>query len=222
MMTRPFQLFAGCLVMLAVSACGSDRDETATLRSLQTSASGVVGIFKKPTAAPPTRVTRAVLDVITSPVDVVTLENANVQAVIGKLSTSGNVETWTSVDSRTLSMRDGMILATRGFAGDLMSAQVPRLSQIMQTGQPYVRRYGLLSGDDQMVMQRFECQTEKVGAKSITIVDLRFSTQRITETCVGATGAHKNDFWIESTGKLRQSRQWIGEAMGFVVVGHLH
>jgi hypothetical protein len=222
MMRHPFPLLAGVMALFAVTACGTDRDATATIRSMQTSASALVGGLKTPTSpAPPARVTRDVLNTITSPVDLVLVEKAGVQGVIGKLGTSGDVETWASIDNLTLSMRDGMILATRGFAGDLMSAQVPRLSQVMKPGQPYTRRYGVLSGDDQIMMQQFDCQTARVGAETITIVDLRFATQRITETCVGPTGAHKNDFWVETGGKLRRSRQWIGESIGFVVVEHL-
>lgn len=224
MMSRPvLTLLSVGICLLGLAACGSDRDALATMNTVRNAATTLAKPITQretPPTAPP-RVTRAVLDTILSPVDLVTLENNGAQAVVGKIATNGDVETWSSVDNLRLSMREGVVLASRGFSDDLMSAQVPRLAQIKQTNTPYTRRYVTLTGDDQPVTQAFDCKTARVGGESITIVDLKFATQRITEACAGPTGSFTNDFWFEIGGKLRRSRQWVGEAVGFVVVEHL-
>lgn len=208
---------------LAVAACGSDKTSTGTTDALKAVASSVTGPLRaKPDPdAKGIGLTRAALANILTPVDLVTVEKTGAQGVIAKIATNRGVETWSSVDGKTLSMRNGIILATRGLGGDLMSAAVPTASQLMQANSHHQRTHTILDGEDKPVIQRFDCRSARQGAETITVVERPYSTYRVQETCAGDAGGFLNEYWFESGGKLRRSRQMISNSVGIVAIEHL-
>lgn len=211
-----------CLGFGGLSACGSDQKEISTFSALQSYGTGLAGKFRK-TAVPAGAsqgITRATVDGIGAPVDLVTIENRGAQGLIVQVGTNGSVETWSSADNKTLSMRNGMLVATRGLGGDLMSAAVPNLAQL-ESGQTVKRAHTVLDGEDKPFTHRFDCRGIRNGAKTITVVERSYQTQHITEDCNGPDGSFSNDYWVQTGGKLRRSRQFVSESVGFVVIEHL-
>lgn len=207
---------------LTVAACGSDKTNDGPTEALKAVASTLSAPLRaKPDAgAKGIGLTREALANILTPVDLVTVEKTGAQGVIAKIGANNGVETWSSVDGKTLSMRNGVVLATRGLGGDLMSASVPTPAQLRQGGS-YQRVHTLLDGEDKPVILRFDCRAARSGDETITVVERGYATQRIEETCTGETGSFSNAYWFEIGGKLRRSRQMVSESVGFVVIEHL-
>lgn len=202
----PLALLAG------LAACGSDIDETQRMRTYLLVAQTVTGL----TPAPPpgtAGLTRAMLAQAGRPADMVEILGAG--AVIFPVGENRGVETWASIDNRTVAFRQGMVTATRGLGSDLLAAETPPLAQVAAASGTFVRSIVYLNGEDQPVTERFLCDYATTGAEELVIVERRHRTRRVQERCSGDSGRFVNDHWFEG-GTLRQSRQWAGPSLEYV------
>lgn len=199
--------------LLTLSGCGSDPDAS---QPLEVAKGLVAGVKAVPPAQPP--LTRALLDQVVTPVMVARLEARGVFAVIAEIEKNGPVETWSTLDDITISLRDGGIVATRGLGADLMAARVPAPSDLVSNGSRHSRVFTHLNGEDQAVRGEFTCITSTIGQETIEIVEISYVVRHFAEDCVGQTGTFRNDFWFGPAQNLRKSRQWVGEELGYLVL----
>lgn len=130
---------------------------------------------------------------------------------------NGPVRTWTTAGGTTLALRDGVLVATRGLRGaDLMSAAVPSVATLRTGSGSHRRSMFYLDGDDQPVRRDFVCELRNAGAETAELIERSYPVRHIVEACTGAAGAFENQYWIEASGSLRRSRQWIGPELGSV------
>lgn len=123
------------------------------------------------------------------------------------LGQNGDVVTWANPEYQTIAMREGVILATRGFGRDLMSAEVPTAAYLRAGRGSHRRVHDVLDGADQTQRQVFECSLSISNPETIAILGFSYQTRRVDETCTGAAGALTNSYWFDATGQIRQSRQ---------------
>lgn len=207
--------FLALLLVAALAACGSDIDETQKMRTYLLLAQTAVGINPEPPSGT-AGLTREILAGVGRPADLVEVEKARSSAVIFQVGTNRGVETWSSIDDRSMSFRQGMLTATRGLGGDLMAAETPPLSQVASASGTFVRSIVYLNGEDEPVTERFLCEYATVGSEDIVIVQRRYTTRRVQETCSGDSGRIVNDHWFQGS-ILRQSRQWAGPFLEYVM-----
>lgn len=134
---------------------------------------------------------------------------------------NGQVTTWLSADNTTLSFREGLLVATRGLGGDLMSADIAGpLALIRQGGSGLaVRIHRYLDGEDQTRILSFVCDVSSRGMRTIAVGDQRSGTRLMQERCVGADTEFQNLYWIlPATGEIVQSRQWAGPRTGYLAL----
>lgn len=211
------------LAIFSLSACSSGTEETATAvvyKALIAATHTGIGAKDAPAEAN-LGVTRAALQNIAVPLQLVTLESRGAQAAIFKTGTNGDVETWSSQDKKSLSMRNGIIVATRGLGDDLMSAAVPKITQLQHENATHLRIHTFLDGEDKPVQLRFECRIFRQVAETIAVLKRNYATHRTTETCRGPSGTFSNIFWIEAGGKMRKSRQFLSNSIGYVMIEQL-
>ena len=122
MIRGPLSLLIAAMA-LALAGCGPDVDETLTARTFQAVGKKVVGADRKKAAAP-LGLTRARLAELPFPADLATVVATGAEAVIFEIGQNGDTETWASVDDKTLAIRAGQIVGTRGLRGDLVAAGV--------------------------------------------------------------------------------------------------
>lgn len=206
-------------LLAALAGCGSDVDETQTAQTYLAFAKKATGRGAAP-AKGPVGLTRAVLASLDRPADLVTVEGRKVTAVVLLVAENRGVETWSSVDDRTVAVRQGMLVATRGLGGDLISADTPPLSRVASGSGTFVRTLVTLNGEDAIVRSRYLCEYSVVGSEDVVLVERRYATRRVQESCSGDDGRFVNDHWLQG-GTLRQSRQWAGRDLGYITIGRL-
>ncbi|WP_172599862.1 YjbF family lipoprotein [Cereibacter sphaeroides] len=158
--------------------------------------------------------TRAKLSRVATPLLVVEVEGTNAWALMVPFQTNGGVVTWSSTDDRTVALRDGVLLATRGLGPDLMSAEVPSAARIASASGNYLRVHYQIDGLDQTVKREYRCTLATDGPKTITIVERNYPTRHVLEHCEGATGQFTNEYWVDNAGTIRQSRQTFDQGLG--------
>lgn len=122
---------------------------------------------------------------------------------------SNGVETWSSTGYQTISLRDGMMVATRGFGPDLMSSVLPSTATIAAAQGTTIRRYSYLDGADKPQTLDFTCQLASAPPESIEVMAKPYATRKVTEACSGPHGSFTNEYWFDHGTNLRQSKQFF-------------
>lgn len=195
------------VALSALSACGSDGDEGAAARVL----AGAAGLRAGPGAAgAPAAAAPADLAALPQPVLRVRLAATGAEALVVPVARAGGVTTFASADGRTVSLREGVVVATRGLGPDLMASDGPRLSDL-RPGAAWLRRFEWLDGLDRPQGTTFACTTEGTGAE-------------LRETCrpeAGGSAGFTNTFRLAPGGRIAESSQWLGPDLGMLTIRSL-
>lgn len=178
----------------------------------------------KSQAPQPPVLTRALLDTITEPHVEVVIEDADLRDYVTlQLARTddlpGRIEVWRTVDNITFSFRDGLLIATRGLRGTLLSATVPADGAgAMGPASGGARSYRFRGDDEGSFTVNLACELQDLGAVSLEIVERFYDVRHLQESCTGSEGGRiVNDYWVDSrTGRLWQSRQWAGPSLGYI------
>ncbi len=212
-MTR---FWAQTALMLLLASCGSDKSAPALpikaifqaqLDKLKgAGAPPVAGAAIEPDAATLAE-GRRVLQEGGQPVMAVTDRSLGLATFMVPLGQNAGVVTWANPEYQTLALRDGVILATRGFGNDLMSAEAPTAQQLRQGSGSTRRVHYVLDGADQTQTQIYTCQLSVSNNETIAVLGLTYISEKVLEVCEGAAGGFTNLYWFDKSGIIRQSQQ---------------
>ncbi len=127
-------------------------------------------------------------------------------------------ETWISFDKLSLGLKDGMIIATRGFGYDQLAGDADQTLAALKAGRETIteRFVTMLTGESQAETLAFRCQITAQSQQDIKLSDTYISsTDLFNETCRNGLIEFRNFFWVERGSRdIVQSRQWISEETG--------
>ncbi|MBC7158372.1 MAG: YjbF family lipoprotein [Rhodobacteraceae bacterium] len=207
-MTRAWSIAA---LALLVAGCSSGNNES--LREVDRLRQVVAARVAGPQPVP--QLTRARVDGAGIPLMLAELERREALASLIPVGVNGAVTTWTTGDGATLALRDGVVVASRGLAPDLMSAAVPSQADLRRGGE-IVRSHYTLGLDDVTERADYSCTIAPAGGEVLEIVGRAYPTERFRESCSGDGQNFVNDYWVGRDGVMRQSRQWLGPDVGFL------
>lgn len=141
-----------------------------------------------------------------------TLPQRGVKFSMSLLERDGPVSVWAAKDGSQVALRNGFLISTRGFGRDLMSAEAPSVATLT-SGQPHQRSYFDLDGTDTTIRHTFTCTVE-AGDKAAEMP----GTRHLIEACAAEIGTIRNEFWIDSAGGMRKSKQWVSQGVGYAAV----
>lgn len=154
---------------------------------------------------------------------VFSVQQLNAAANFVQISRSDRgVRTWITGNGLSVSTKNGMIVGTRGFGGDLLAADASESAAIVRARKSgYAKRFMTqLNGDDQADIQAFQCQISNQGNWPLDLNGKIISTTLMQEDCKGGGRAFRNLYWVGGTGAhtgVLQSRQWINETLGALI-----
>lgn len=201
-------LAALAVVAVMLSGCGSDKNANAGPRLIKDTA---VQIFKGRAkgAGPAPAITRAELAAFKTPMIQADIAAMGLTTYLVPYVESGGVETWSTADDKTVSFRQGIMIATRGFGPDIMQSTAPSVAQIASASGSYDRVYYYLDGADQTQRYEFRCSLANAGSEAVVVVNQQHMTRHVIETCTGKQGDFVNDYWFENGSFLRKSNQLL-------------
>ena len=164
-------------------------------------------------------ITRKKIDDAEIPVLFVELQNGQ-NGTLTRYPGKGVGETWLGADGATITLKNGIIKATRGMKRDVMGSKssMPPWSEIKKSSK-YSRQIFFLGGDNQIQSNIFSCVLERTNEKSIVIIfDVPFDTQEFTETCINNTEKLENSYFIDQKKIVRKSVQYHGPALGYLTI----
>lgn len=207
-MTFHWKTFAaGAAIIMA--GCGNIQDDDSVIGQIRTSLAA-----PKQAASPApdiaalrARFTPEIMAQIGGPILIVQIPSRDAVAVLTRVGTNGDVDTFLTPDGITISLRDGMVVATRGLGFDLMTADIAApLIAVTGSGDTAVRVHRYLDGENQIVAQSFGCAYSVPAAR------------QVTETCRSSSGEFENIFVMDAKGNIAASRQWISPQIGAVLI----
>ncbi|MFG6637684.1 YjbF family lipoprotein [Sulfitobacter sp. 1A12126] len=129
------------------------------------------------------------------------LEQNERASILVRKGVNRDVETYFTPDNISLSLKEGVLVGTRGLGFDLMSGDVAEVLAGLRHGGQAVRVHRYLDGEDQIVIKSYICNYS--------------GNAQITENCYGKDHSFKNSYKM-SGGKVVASRQWIGPDLGYI------
>lgn len=202
---RTYAIGAFCFLV----SCGSTQtDEPLLLQALSGLRPADEGAAAAPNVAQMrAALTPAVLARINVPTILAQVPARKAVALLTKVETNQGVDTYLSADGISISLRDGMIVATRGLGFDLMRADTERsLAAIAAPPQTISRAYDHLDGENHVISVTYEC------------VYVVISSRQTKETCSLPRQRFENFYQRNQAGKIINSRQWVSSQIGWIIV----
>ncbi|SEK69895.1 Group 4 capsule polysaccharide lipoprotein gfcB, YjbF [Roseovarius nanhaiticus] len=209
-----------------LSGCGNapGRDVTA-VSIVQNIVSAITGsgTADTPDANAVARQAAAALTNTDGQVVVLAIPNRDVLTALQEIERNGDYVTFGSADRRSLTLKHGMLTATRGLGYDLMSADVEQVYRLIRTrtegAAPRVNRY--LDGENQTRPLSVWCQIKQGNSSASSAAGLPAGTVGMLESCVSDGATFQNSYQVTPDGRIVQSRQWISPLNGYVTVQSL-
>jgi hypothetical protein len=213
------RLVAAALALSLLGACGNDKGGgnpmvAAVGQMAKASLAKAKGGKAPAGASAPAPVTRNDLAAFGMPILRLRAERLGQDAFLTIADQKSGVVTWTAQGAATFSLRDGVLIQTRGLGADLMSADAPSLAQL-KSGANYTRVYFFLGADDGGTRRTYECAASTVGPETVEIVGKSHKVTHVSEVCTRQGSKLTNDFWIEGN-MIRKSRQWSSSLVGYI------
>ncbi len=216
-----------CAALLVLAGCGGGTEKAPLELELIREGQQAIAARKGAEVAGKTPVTRAQLNATIRNLSDLRLERTGQFAILFRSATRrddhpGEVEVWRSLDGVSFSTRNGVLIATRGQVGNLLSSsvQVAGSRPGPASGGEHVQM--IRSLDDRQVRLSLVCDLVDLGPATIEIIERKHRTRHIQQRCVGGGGEVINEYWIE-TGRdiVWQSRQWAGPHIGYIQLRRL-
>ncbi|GAA6198013.1 hypothetical protein NBRC116598_34580 [Pseudophaeobacter arcticus] len=212
--------------LLILAGCSTGPEEASGSIEVGRALRDAIAARRAPDPAP-LQITRAFLDQHRPHLEVL-VERQEVtgymaQGLIRQDDLPGQITTWSADDGSALSFRNGLLIATRGLPGNLISTGVPVQEGLAGPAQGGERSYHLRSGDNQQRIVTLACDLSDLGAQKLEIYEKYYNTRHLQERCEGpGQTVVINDYWVDSRSqKVWKSRQWAGPETGYLRIRDL-
>lgn len=200
------------LMTLVLTACGTQDDSLETLQALRDAiiARRVEPVDLRAAATP------EIIAGVGRPVLYFEAPDRGSRLLFVEDLRNGENISWISPSNEVIVLQRGVLVATRGAGGDLMSADVADVHAALagrSNRAERVHRY--LDGENHVVTQSFVCEYSR-RPDSTSAYYRQLPATRVDETCYSPDTQFSNRYWIADSGEVLRSEQWVGEAVGHI------
>ncbi|MFW2545446.1 YjbF family lipoprotein [Primorskyibacter sp. 2E107] len=215
MKKRRFGLGLALIAGLALSACGTEKNPA--LEYFKTQAN----LKKAPDGAAPAPIAQQMVGMLaatSAPVEFINIEKRESQGLLVGIERNGPYYSYGSAARQGMVLRSGMITATRGLGGDLMSSEEDALLRAVQARQPGSASYQLrfLTPEDLTRTLNFTCSVTPGGRQIIKAGEIDSAGITMTADCKGEGVTFTNTYVVDPQGTILAGRQWLGFEIGYV------
>ncbi|MDQ2090542.1 YjbF family lipoprotein [Marimonas arenosa] len=220
---RKIARLAALAAVAALAGCGNETDQGLVYKSVlqglsQNSGQTMSAMAPEQTAA----AVQASLAQTDLPLALAVVEKRQATAILANIETNGAYRTWGTSDRRTVTTAQGLVTATRGLGNDIMSSSVSQVAALVTgrkagTGRR-VMRY--LDGENHTVEIASDCRIARGGQKRVSSGTIQnVLVTEMSEICSMSGGkSFSNSYLVDGRGRVLASRQWLGEANGYIAL----
>ncbi|SFK11150.1 YjbF family lipoprotein [Celeribacter neptunius] len=214
--------------VLILAGCGNDatgQRSKATLQELSGLAKTVVGKKAAPSAPadPNVMIANTLKTFEGEPLMFALREKTGAYGIASIYGQNGPVTTWATHDLTSFSLKQGMLVATRGFGNDLMSVEdggAVRMITARRAGSVQ-KTYRFLDGQDRTNRLILNCEIVPGELQPVQTGEISTSAQLVRETCRMGTFKFTNTYWVDGSSRVVQSVQWAGSKNGVLIFRRL-
>jgi hypothetical protein len=224
-MTMRFLSGLAAGAILALAGCsGGDASSGAGLQMIKGALSPKQADAKLPNEQQLAALIQRSLSATDAPVAFVALPKREAITIMPRIERNGAYDTHGTSDRRSLTMKHGMLTATRGFGEDLMSSDVePSLALVRATKAGTVqRKQRYLDGENQTIVLETTCQVMPGGTVQYQGGDLDRRVVKVQEVCEAQTTSFTNSYQVDpATGRILMAQQWVSPLNGAILIRQL-
>ena len=157
-----------------------------------------------------------VLAQTTDPLILVVPQNGTAPFYLLAVSDNGPYRTYITGARQSMTLRQGVLTATRGLGSDLMASDIDPLLALLRTqrsGQTQrVMQY--LDGEDVIRDLVLDCDVIPGPTVTVAAGEVNRSGRRMTEACRADQITFRNTYVVDSAGQVMQSEQWLSPGAG--------
>ena len=156
---------------------------------------------------------------LNAPLLLASTEDGRLAATLIQVGKNGEVTTWQSRDGVQLSMRDGVIVATRGLGKDIHASATPQRQLGIRVGRgSYIWQISRLDGNFALKNETYRCTVRQIGSQVFEGLSGDLPINRHQESCTGQGSTFTNRYDVGRDGFIWASRQWIGPDFGYLTL----
>ena len=152
----------------------------------------------------------------------VELPQAESAALTGIDTVKGETVTWRSLEDQALTIENGVVVATRGLAFDLMGSNVGLIPNDIFVQGDYrdksVRSFSFLDGENNLITVSYECLYDIQASETVSRLNGLVELPYVSETCIRPGADIENRYYFDSRGRQVTSKQWLGDTLGYAMV----
>tara|TARA_R110002110_G_scaffold160893_3_gene359440 strand:- start:384 stop:1052 length:669 start_codon:yes stop_codon:yes gene_type:complete len=206
----------GIVAALGLSACGSLNEQSPAAGISQMVKARLAARTGTPPPAAPV-LTREAADANPGAFMLLSRAGSGTQASLVTAGVNGTKVTWMSADQVSVTLENGIIVATRGFVQDMMAADISQVvNALVTSGGTAQRRVEYLDGLDQISTELLQCRIASGGFENVEALGKMVETERFDEVCSSDIIQYTNIYWINDDGVITKSRQLVSPGVGYV------
>ena len=177
----------------------------------------IMGALGGPPAAPVGGFTPD--DVVAAPQDfmLVTVASRDIAGLARMTTDNSGQRTWIGEAGYTVTLDDGLLVATRGLGGDLIAANTAGVRAILRQGGGVTeRQHDYLDDRDRIQTETYTCTIEAKGPQEVDLGIRKETAEFWTETCANARIQFENQYFVDETGTIIAARQFVSQTVAYV------
>lgn len=201
--------------LLAVSACGTDRSIAENRETIK----ATLGQFlnrgaAQPAVSPAQQVAQALAN-SNEPL-ILLASSAGATTVLTEIAQNGPHDHYATSARQVITLRDGVLVATRGLGNDLMSSDIDGSLALIRARKPGTARREMryLDGEDRTFTYSFDCTVSVGASESIETGLIKARVTNVTESCESTSRSFKNIYKVDGKGQVLASNQWFSPIGG--------
>lgn len=152
----------------------------------------------------------------------VNVRNLGIFSTMVAVGQNGTRTTWIDQNNISIALENGLIVATRGLARDLMGADVSQSWVAIQNGGGTAqRRHDFITDQDGILTELLQCSIVSEGTEEIDLFETSAMTERFKEKCEGEGLTFTNIYWINQQGAVARSLQAVSPDAGYLQIDGL-
>jgi hypothetical protein len=209
-------LLSGLVALIALASCSSEGVNLGIAGvAFSAARDSVTGRTRAAPEMPPFELTSETLREMGGKGIVARIDSPSFTSPMSFYTAKDGVDTYTIGGILTVSLRSGVLVATRGLGDDLMAADVPSAARLASGSGTHARRMHQFDGATSVIPLDATCNLSTSGTETLALAGQSYPTRIIVETCDSAVGRFENRYWIGKGGKILRSRQWISIGAGY-------
>lgn len=150
-------------------------------------------------------------------------EREDLAATFVPVGVTGPITVWQTPAGGQLTIKNGVVITTRGYGFDIHSSDVDATFDRIAAGDgTAVRVQYFMTGEGKMTLRSMACRyTSGPGGEVAMYGRVERKTRIVKELCRTSTDEFANVYLFDGKGDLWQSRQWFGPKVGMVRLTYL-